>query len=173
MAESTEFDPTDTGTLRPNAKPLQKKGTQFQPMECPDFDFEIRLPTRTPSNDPFALFTLYYTPELLQSIVTYTNSYIREPRDPSKPKSRALQWYPTCVQEIYVFFAIRIYMTIYPLNKIEDYWDTRLDTPYHHFTKFMARDRFQELRMRYRTASPEIKDIYKRVSITYFAPTFL
>jgi hypothetical protein len=69
MAEGTEFDPTNTGTLRPNAKPLEKRGTRFQPMECPDFDFEICLPAATSPDDPFALFSLYYTPKIMESIV--------------------------------------------------------------------------------------------------------
>lgn len=118
MAEGTEFDPTDTGTLRPNAKPLEKRGTRFQPMACPDFDFEIHLSHYTSPDDPIALFSLYYTPELLKSIITHTNFYLREPRDPRKPKSRALAWHPACLLEIYTLFAICIYMTIFPLNII-------------------------------------------------------
>ena len=82
----------------------------------------------------------------------------------SLEKSRANAWYPTCAKEIYTFFAIRIYMTLFPMNQISDYWDTRIGTPYHYFTGYMTRDRFQELRMRYRTYQPGIKDIYDRVS---------
>jgi hypothetical protein len=37
MPEDTVFDYTDKGTLRPNAKSLQKKGDTFQPMQLPDF----------------------------------------------------------------------------------------------------------------------------------------
>jgi hypothetical protein len=121
MAEGTEYDPTDTGTLRPNAKPLKMKGTCFEPMKCPDFDIEICLPPHTCGNDPLSLFTLYYTPEIVQMIVDYTNSYSREPRDSTKPKSRVLKWYPTCTKEIYIFLAIKIYMTIYPMNQVQDY----------------------------------------------------
>ena len=89
MAEGTEFDPTDTGTLRPNAKPLQKKGTRFQPIKCPEFDFEIRLQQATDPRDAFALFSLYYTPEIIESIVEYTNLSPRKARDPTKLRSRA------------------------------------------------------------------------------------
>lgn len=92
MAEGTEFDPTDTGTLHPNAKPLQKRGNQFQPMECPEFDFEIRLPAATDPRDAFALFSLYYTPEIIESIAQYTNSSLRKSKDPSLPRSRANGW---------------------------------------------------------------------------------
>ena len=44
MPEDVQADPTDPGTLRPKVKPLQKKGTQFQPMEIDEFDLEIHLP---------------------------------------------------------------------------------------------------------------------------------
>jgi Transposase IS4 len=171
MAEGTEFDPTDTGTLRPNAKPLQKRGTQFQPMECPEFDFQIRLPRRIDPRDAFALFSLYYTPEIIESMVKYTNSSPRKAHDPAKARSRANAWYPTCAKEIYTFFGIRIYMTVFPLNQIEEYWDTRLGTPFHYFTRYMSRDRFQELRMRYRTCEPQIKDIYERIIHFLLSPT--
>ena len=121
MAEGTEFDPTDTGTLRPHAKPLQKRGTQFEPLECPAFDFEIRLPAAIDLRDAFALFSLYYTPEIIESIAEYTNSSLREAEYPYLSRSRANQWYPTCAKELYTFFAIRIYITIFPLNRISDY----------------------------------------------------
>lgn len=165
MAEGTQYDPTDTGTLRPNATPLEKKGTRFEPMECPDFDMEIQLPPHACASDPITLFTLYFPPEIIQSIVQCTNNYQREPRDPTKLNSRVLNWRPTCEKEIYVFLSIKIYMTVFPLNRVEDYWDTRSGTPYHHITKYMARDRFQELKMRYRICGPETTDIYQRVSL--------
>jgi hypothetical protein len=69
MSEGTEFDPIDIGTLRPNAKPLQKRGTWFQLIECPDFDFKICLLVDTSLDDLFALFSLYYIPEIMESIV--------------------------------------------------------------------------------------------------------
>jgi hypothetical protein len=44
MPEDTIFDPTDKGTLCPNAKPLQTKRDAFYPMNLPDFGWEITLP---------------------------------------------------------------------------------------------------------------------------------
>jgi hypothetical protein len=37
MLEDTVFDPTNKGTLRPNIKPLRKKGDAFTPIQLPDF----------------------------------------------------------------------------------------------------------------------------------------
>jgi hypothetical protein len=90
-------------------------------MECPNFDFEIRLPIATNPQDVFDLFSIYYTPEIIELIAKYMNLSLRKAKDPSLERSRANAWYPTYVKEIYTFFAIRIYMMIYPLNQILDY----------------------------------------------------
>jgi hypothetical protein len=66
---------------------------------------------------------------------------------------------------MYIYFAIRIYMTVYDLNKVEDYWDTKKMVPYHYITRYMARDRFQELHMRYRVAPQHVTDIYEKVKL--------
>jgi hypothetical protein len=77
MLESTEYDPTDKGTLRPNAKPLQKAGDRFEPMQLPDWDCEIHLPEDTSPDDPISLFSLYYSPKIIDMIVDKTNEYMR------------------------------------------------------------------------------------------------
>jgi hypothetical protein len=105
MPEATEPDPTDRGTQRPNVTPLQEKGTEFILFECPDFEFEITLPANASPEDPITLFTLYYTPEIVQSIVQCTNNLPWEAQDPSRPKTRANQWYPTCEKELYIFIV--------------------------------------------------------------------
>jgi hypothetical protein len=121
MPEDTVFDSTDKGTLRLDAKPLRVKGDAFYPMKLPDFDWEITLPKNTSPDDPITLFTMYYTPEIMDIIVEKTNDYIREPANDSLPYARANQWYPTCRGELYIYFAIRIYMTLYVMNEISDY----------------------------------------------------
>lgn len=160
MPEGVVCDPTDTGTLRPNAKPLQRKGSHFIPMKCPDFGFEINLPHHSSPDDPITLFTLYYTPEIIQSIVQHTNNYIRKPQDPTKPRARALAWYPTCVSEMYTYFAIRVYMSYVPLAEISDYWAYTKGK--HEVAELMTKDRFIELRMRYRVGLQDT-DIFARV----------
>jgi hypothetical protein len=164
MPEETIFDPTDKGTLRPNAKPLQKKGDTFQPMKLPDFSWEIILPEHVSPDDPITLFTIYYTPEIMDLIVEKINGHLRKPQDDSCPHARANKWYPTCRGEIYVYFAIRIYMTLYVCNEISDYWDAKEFTPIHPISKEMSRDRFQELHMRVRLAGKEAGGPYARVS---------
>ena len=91
MSEDIINDPTDRGTKRPSTKPLLKAGRKFIPMILLDFDFEITLLDDISPDDPISLFTMYYTPEIIDMIVQYTNQYQREPQDPSRPRARATQ----------------------------------------------------------------------------------
>jgi hypothetical protein len=108
---------------------------------------------------------MYYTPEIIDLIVEKTNEYVRKPEDDSCAYARANAWYPTCPGEIYVYFALRIYMTSYVCNEISDYWDTKDFTPMHLISKEMSRNRFQELYMRVRLAGKEVVGLYARVSL--------
>jgi hypothetical protein len=164
MPELTVFDSTDKGTLRPDEEPLESTGDKFVPMKLPDFGWEIHLLENTSPDDPITLFTMYYTPEIMDMIVENTNNYTRRPRNELLSRARANEWYPTCRGEIYLYFAIRIYMTLHILNEISDYWDTSKHTPIHEFTKLMPRDRFQELHMRVRLAEMDTNGAYAKVS---------
>jgi Transposase IS4 len=108
---------------------------------------------------------MYYTPEIIDSIVEHTNDYIREPQDDSSVNARANQWYPTSRGEIYVYLAIRIYMTLYICNEISDYWDIKDFTPIYPISKELPRNRFQELHMRVRLARSDAIGPYARVRI--------
>jgi hypothetical protein len=165
MPEDTVPDPTDRGTQRPNAPPLQEKGDKFIPLECPDFEAEITLPMDVSPDDPITLFTLYYTPEIIDQIVRHTNNAPRTAQDPTRPHARAKLWYPTCAKEIYLFLAIRIYMTLFPQDKVADYWSTSKLFPQHEIIRYMSRDRYQELHMRYRVAPAGHQTLWDRVRI--------
>jgi Transposase IS4 len=164
MPDHTVFDPTDKGTLRPNEDPLRKQGESFKPMQLPNWGWEINLPDNVSPDDPITLFTMYYSPEIIDLIVESTNNYMRKPRDESRPYARANAWYPTSRGEIYVYFAIRIYMTLHVDNEIADYWTTKEMTPEHPITKYMSRNRFQELHMRVRVHGEEAEGPYAKVS---------
>jgi len=171
MPEDTVFDSTDKGTLRPNEDPICKQGATFKPMQLPNWDWEITLPENTSPDDPITLFTMYYTPEIIDLIVEKTNQYLREPQDDSCPHARANDWYPTCSGEIYLYLAIRIYMTLYICNEISDYWNTKDFTPDHPITSYMSRNRFQELHMRVRIYGENVEGPYAKVSkIDSFLP---
>jgi hypothetical protein len=163
MPEGTVPDSTDIGTLRPNAKPLLKQGTQFEPMNLPIFDEQITLPADTYPDSPIDIFCLYYSSEIIRHITQCTNSYFRQPKDPTLPRARAKDWWPTTEAEIYIYLAIRIYMTLHVDNELSDYWDTRVASPNHYISKYMTRDRFLELHMRFRVENPTEKGPYQKV----------
>lgn len=164
MPEDTVFDPTNKGTLRPRTKPIRKKGDSFKPMQLPNQGWEINLPEDVSPDDPITLFTMYYTPEIIELIVQKTNNFERNSRDPQRPYSRANKQYPTCSNKIYLYFAIRVYMTLVVCNKIADYWNTKEYMPIHPISSYISRDRFQELYIRVRIHRKEARGAYAKVS---------
>ena len=85
---------------------------------------------------------MYYTPEIMDIIVENTNNYARRPRNDMLLESRINQWYPTCHKELYLYFAIRIYIILHVLNEIFNYWDISKNTLTHDFTDLIPRNRF-------------------------------
>jgi hypothetical protein len=77
------FDSTNKGTLRPNEDLLCKQGSTFKPIQLPLFGWEITLPEDVSPDNPITLFTIYYTPEIINLIVEKTNTYLRKPQDDS------------------------------------------------------------------------------------------
>jgi hypothetical protein len=55
-------------------------------------------------------------------------------------------------------------MTLIVLNEISNYWDKTKITPIHEVTKWISRDRFQELHMRVQLAGMATKGAYVKVS---------
>jgi hypothetical protein len=163
MQKDTEFDPTNRGTLRPNEDLLRKTGDIFKPMQIPFWDHEITLLENVSPDNPITLFDMYYTPKIIDLIVEKTNEYLRTPKDDSLSRSRANDWYPTCKAEIYIYLAIRIYMTLHVENEISDYWKTLSNSPNHPIREYMGRDRFQELHMRVRVFGKDEKGPYEKV----------
>ncbi len=89
MLELTVFDSTNKGTLRPDEEPLESAGNKFVPMKLPHFGWEIHLLENVSPKDPITLFTLYYTPEIMNMIVQNTNNYMRELKDNLRLYARA------------------------------------------------------------------------------------
>jgi hypothetical protein len=94
MPDATVFDSTDKGTLRPNEDLLRKQGSAFKPMQLPPFGWEITLPEDVSLDNPITLFTIYYTPEIIDLIVEKTNTYLRKPQDDSTPYCDGTGWGP-------------------------------------------------------------------------------
>lgn len=171
MPKDTEFDPTEMGTLRPNEPAKKVAGQQFQPMNIDERPTHIILPDEVTPFHPYTLFELYYSDKMIESMVQSTNNYKREVGESKCPRGN--DWYNTCLQEIYLYLAIRIYMTLHEENEINDYWKEGDLKPIHPCADWLSVDRFNELHIRY-----EIGDnnsiLYTRVckNFPFFPPLY-
>jgi hypothetical protein len=73
MPEDTITDTTDPGTCRPKVLALKTKSDYFEPIKLPDFEPEIYFPDHVSPDNPIIIFTLYYTPEIIEQIIENTN----------------------------------------------------------------------------------------------------
>src|SRR6202011_4185550 len=82
----TVGDTTDpAGTLRPNLLPQPTTGTHFEPLKCPKFDPVINLPASVDRSSPYAVWSLFFTSQILETIVRNTNK-----QGQSWPESRGV-----------------------------------------------------------------------------------
>jgi hypothetical protein len=73
----TVGDPTDpTGTVRPNLPPENGTGNYYVPLKCPEFSPIINLPPGVDSDNPIAIWDLFFTVDVLQIIVQNTNKKV-------------------------------------------------------------------------------------------------
>jgi hypothetical protein len=69
MTKNIINDLTDKGTKRLNTKPLLKAKHKFTPIILSDFDFKITLLNNVSLDDLISLFIMYYTLEIINTIV--------------------------------------------------------------------------------------------------------
>jgi hypothetical protein len=67
-------DTTDlNGTLWPNLPPEPTTGTQFRALNCPKFDLVINLPASVDRSSLYAIWSLFFMSQILETIVGNTN----------------------------------------------------------------------------------------------------
>jgi hypothetical protein len=66
-------DPTDDGTLRPNVAP-EPTGDYFEPLNATPFEPTKALPPDVETDNPFAIWSLFFTTKIMEMIVNATNS---------------------------------------------------------------------------------------------------
>ena len=119
------FDSTDPATMRPDLALIIAVGSRFIPMKLPDFSPKICLPSHVKPDNAWGLFELFLPKDQLAIIVKHTNSYVDHldlfKLDENSPKKRLCRWKPMIIEEAYIYFGIRIYISIYIKNKIEVY----------------------------------------------------
>jgi hypothetical protein len=127
------------------------QSTSFEPvpMEC----FPRHISRDLPQESLLNIFKLFCPIHIVDKWAEYMNvRYIMLPGHVQGPRTkycRQNDWKPTYASEIYLFFAILIYMTIHIEPSIEHYWSTSPTSPTHPITRFMSRNRFQLLYRRF------------------------
>jgi hypothetical protein len=67
--KGTVSDSTDPGTLRPDIAPETSTSDHFEPLIYPDFDHRTNLPPNLRPDDVFGIWSLFFTKELLETLV--------------------------------------------------------------------------------------------------------
>ena len=140
----------------PEARITSQQTLDFQPLHALHFSRTI-----APLPDiAFEIFQLFCPLELVNQWVEYTNrrpfwlpkqrkSDVHHAEGPSSRRARYNTWKPTTPYEIYVFFSILIYMSVYLEPRKEDYWSTLPSNPAHIVLRFMLCERFELLYRRF------------------------
>ena len=152
-------------TTRPKKKPPPK------PSALPDFDpvpidnnttyGRPNIPEYIDTSDPYAIFRLFFTDELLDKLAEFTNRNAelhptpleRQPKDSPRP------WKPTCRQELLAYLAVLFHMGIHTEPSTEDYWNSSLsDGPIHGVGDFISCNRWEQLDRYFYCTKPKEQD---------------
>lgn len=165
-------DATDPATKRPDLPPAKKVGQTFHGMDLPPFPHHVNLPATVLPSNPWDIFRLFITTDMISTIVNFTNTRVSQlPREDLKPRALLNSWYNVTIEKIYAYIGIRIYMGLHSEVCTRDYWSSGLNKPSHPLTEVMSRERYEAIhtRMRVATAEPgtEFEAVFERVCIHY------
>ena len=77
------------------------------------------LPDTVAPDNPYAIFSLFFSNETIQVLVYHTNEYAFQ--HPGSEKSR--RWFPTTVQEFRAYLAVSIWMGLHIELSIPEFWN--------------------------------------------------
>jgi hypothetical protein len=117
----------------------------FQP-EQPTQERAVLPPSFPQKPRPFDHFSLFFTPNLFQTITTNTNRYASLQRLHISEES-VREWSDLLLEELYVFLGVIIYMGVHEEPRIEMYWNTDFNKgPLHSISNHMSLNRFQQIK---------------------------
>ena len=126
----------------PKPKPLPKyKPIQIKKLFTHGYGL---LPNTTP-NDPYTIFSLFFTESILETLIRYTNEYAFLYSGPKIPHSRT--WAPITISEFRAFLGVSIWMGLHIQSSIKDFWNTDpLNGPIHYqVLNHMSLKRWQQI----------------------------
>ena len=145
--------------LPPKPWPLPK----FNPFIIDNYNAhrEPCLPPNTNTNNPIALFNLFYTNKIIDKLIEQTNAYTDEQQaleDEDAPPTRR-KWIPTFREELYTYFGVLIHIGLTAESAIKNYQGDLDEDGYSHIVKkYISKDRFQQLNRYIRATKPPPQD---------------
>ena len=144
----------------PSREELEKRFKLLVPSSSPP---ELRLPTGLDIDSPYALFSLFISEDIIQSISQSTNEYAQRKRvrdndsDIDSPRPGAgRSWKDTTAVDIKVFFGILIYMGVHDSPRIDHYWrQDPKEGPLHLPRLYMSQKRFEQIKRFLHIARPD------------------
>jgi Transposase IS4 len=134
----TQYKLGSRKTKLPDLSPLELV-PNFEAMDLIDSKSSCQIPIEIDSSSPKALFSLFFSASVIDLIVQCTNRNAEKARaDPAASRAANIHfheslnqrlWRPVTSDEILAYFGIRIYMGIYGVPHIVDYWNTRAKRP--------------------------------------------
>ena len=118
--------------------PIKNKNTYGKP----------NLPSNVDNSDPLQLFKLFFTDEILDQLVEYTNrnAELHQTPEDETPKGRPRKWKPTSRAELHAYLAVLIHMGLHIESSTEEYWHKDFSSGSMHIIRnFIRLDRFRQI----------------------------
>lgn len=110
-------------------------------VNCPAYEGMPTILFQTNENTRPVVFLFKFIPEsFFEVMMEQTNLYVRQQQ---QRHNKPLQWRQTTVAEMKAFVAIRRYMHLVPLHRLEMYWSEEYGVPF--VKKLFPLHRFQQL----------------------------
>lgn len=131
--------------------------TKIHPLKIkkPWCDGQSQLPNHVASDDPYAIFCLFFDENTLKTLVRNTNEYAFRNPGPEKPETRT--WFPTTVKEFRAYLGVSLWMGLHPESSIPEFWNTDpLKGPIHaQVLKHISLKRWQQIDRFFHISKPQ------------------
>jgi hypothetical protein len=128
---------------------FSQHSSEYTPIQFNYHDSDITLPNSFQPESlitPYVIFSEFFSKKQVELIVQHTNLYAyyqNTKRNNSSDNNR--KWTELTVNELKIWLALVIYMGIFKLPSIEDYWKSDDIYPTHEITNLMSLLRFQQI----------------------------
>lgn len=115
------------------AAPEPEPVPDYEPLNINDFTNGTgNLPPDISAQQPYEIFSLFFSEEQLQQLANHTNLYAERAEISEKPEKR--QWFPTTTKELRAYIGVYVYMGLAGNRdtSVEGLWNTNSARSLHH-----------------------------------------